>query len=55
MKELKKQELLQIAGGISLNGTIINALCRGIDALLNVGRSLGSAIRRWEGNSKCPI
>lgn len=55
MQELKKHELMHIAGGINLNGTIINALSRGIDTLMEVGRSLGSAIRRWKGNMICPI
>lgn len=52
---LEKQELLQIVGGFSLNGTLINALIRGVNSFMDVGRSLGSAIRRAIGGSICPI
>ncbi len=55
MQELSKQEMLQIEGGISISGTLINSLVRGINALLDLGRSLGSAIRRAQGNHICPV
>ena len=55
MQELSKQEMLQIEGGISISCTLINSLVRGINALLDLGRSLGSAIRRAQGNHICPV
>lgn len=54
--ELKKQELLQIQGGaVNINGTWINAVVRGIEAILDLGRSLGTAIRRIGSNSVCSL
>ena len=55
MKELNKEELLMIEGGIKLSGTLINSLVKGFDTILDVGRSLGSAIRRSMNNNICPI
>lgn len=52
---LEKQELLQVVGGISITGTLINSICRGVEAIMDVGRSLGSAIRRAIGGSICPL
>ena len=55
MIELKKEELLKIEGGINITGTLINAWVRGINALLDLGRSLGTAIRRVSSNNICPL
>lgn len=52
---LEKEELLQIVGGISITGTLINALSRGITTIMDLGRSLGSALRRAIGGTMCPI
>ena len=52
---LEKDELLQIVGGVSITGTLINALSRGITTLMDLGRSLGSALRRANGGTMCPI
>lgn len=47
---LKKEELLNINGG-SISASYITALVRGINSLLELGRSLGSALRRiFSGN-----
>lgn len=53
--ELKKEDLLMICGGATLSGTLINAIARGINVLLDLGRSLGTAIRRINSNSICQI
>lgn len=53
--ELKKEELLQIYGGINISGTLINSLVRGINAVLDLGRSIGTALRRIGGNKICPL
>lgn len=53
--EIKKQELLMIIGGASISGAIINAFVRGINSLLDLGRSLGTAIRRIGSNTICSI
>ena len=50
-----QNELLAIMGGLDLNGTIINAFSSGIKTLLELGRSLGTAIRRVVDGSVCTI
>ena len=52
---LEKEELLKVIGGISITGTLINSIYRGINCILELGRSLGSAIRRIKGGNMCPI
>lgn len=52
--ELEKQELLTIIGG-SISGTLLNSIVRGINAILDLGRSLGTAIRRLGTNSICQV
>ena len=49
---MTEQELKQIVGG---SASYINALVRGVNAILDVGRSLGSAIRRLIDGSLCPL
>jgi len=55
MKELDKNELLSVDGGININGTLITSLTKGINVLLDLGRSLGTAIRRIGSKSLCSI
>ncbi len=55
MDQLSKTELVQVVGGFSINGTVINALARGIEVVLDVGRSFGTAIRRWQEGRLCPL
>lgn len=50
--ELNNEDLLKIRGG-ALNATMINAIVRGIDIMIDLGRSIGSAIRRLQDNNKC--
>lgn len=50
-----KEELLMIAGGVNLTGTIINAFATGIKTIMDVGRSLGTAIRRLYSGKLCSI
>ncbi len=52
MKTLSKQELLEISGG-AISGSLINALIRGIGTILDLGRSLGTAIRRIQTKQFC--
>lgn len=52
---LNKEELLIIIGGASISGTLINAFVRAINAALEVGRSLGSAIRRVVNGQPCKL
>ena len=52
--KLQKEELLNIQGG-SLTGTLITALLKGVSSIFDLGRSLGSAIRRIKYNNVCSI
>lgn len=47
---MTKQELLQINGG---SASLITAIVRGINAVLDLGRSLGTALRRILTGSLC--
>ncbi|MDD4547899.1 MAG: hypothetical protein PHI05_04080 [Bacilli bacterium] len=55
MQILNKEELLKIEGGISISGTFINSIARGINVLLELGRSLGTSIRRSISKTLCPL
>lgn len=55
MKKLNKNEMINITGGFNWNGTIINAFSKGINTILNLGKALGSSIRRIVGGTYCPI
>lgn len=54
MRELNKKELLNIEGG-SISGTMINSITKGINTILDLGRSLGTAIRRIGSGNVCPL
>lgn len=51
---LSQEELKKIVGG-AINGTLINAFVRGINSLLELGRSLGTAIRRVATGRICTL
>lgn len=55
MKKIDNEELFLIVGGINITGTLINSITSGITKILDLGRSLGTAIRRVIGNSVCPL
>lgn len=55
MRKLDKDEMVKIEGGTTISSTLISAVTRAGSILLEIGRSLGSAIRRiYEGNT-CPL
>lgn len=55
MEIYKKELIMIVGGGTTISGTLLNSIVRGINALLDLGRSLGTAIRRIGSNSICPI
>ena len=55
MEHLNRNQLLDIDGGFSLSGTIINAFTNGIKTILEVGRSLGTALRRTKEDKMCSL
>ena len=46
-------ELIEIKGGRSISGTILNGVVRALSFALELGRSLGSALRRQQDGSYC--
>lgn len=52
--KLTKQQLIKINGG-GISGTLINSFVRGINAILDLGRSLGTAVRRIGSNKICKL
>lgn len=54
MRKLNKEQLMKVTGG-SISATLLNALVRGANVFLDVGRSIGTAIRRFLSGKKCSI
>ncbi|MFV0249930.1 MAG: hypothetical protein ACK5HP_02710 [Bacilli bacterium] len=50
--KLNNKELYNIIGG-AISASMIGYLVKGINSLLDLGRSLGSAIRRSQNNNLC--
>ena len=55
MRKLTSAEMVKISGGSSLSSTLISALTRAGNTIMDIGRSLGSAIRRIAEGSACPL
>lgn len=53
MKKLTRQQLANIHGGVNISGTLINAIIKGINSFLDLGRSIGTAIRRVSTGNLC--
>ena len=54
MKILKNEELKNIQGG-AITASFITAVVRAVNGLLDLGRSLGTAIRRMQNGSICSL
>lgn len=54
MKLLHNEELRQIVGG-TITAAFLTALVRGVNAYLDIGRSVGSAIRRILTKNVCSV
>ena len=52
MRKLNKEELLNISGG-GISATWINAISRAVSTLMDLGRSLGTSIRRSISGKIC--
>ena len=55
LKKLDISELKKIKAGATFSASLINALVRGINSFLDVGRYFGSSIRRFIGGNSCPL
>jgi len=52
---MEKNELLQIVGGVNITGTLLSSIYKVGNLIFEIGRSLGSAIRRVSSGSMCSI
>ncbi len=52
--ELTNNELKKIVGG-NITGTLLNSIIKGMTTIIDLGRSLGTAIRRIKSNSFCKV
>lgn len=56
MNKLTKKEMLNLYGGASaITGAFLSSIIKGINIILELGRSVGSAIRRGSGGKLCSI
>lgn len=55
MQELNRELLLNIEGGLNITGSLIGSFTRAVNSILDVGRSLGSAIRRINSGKICSL
>ncbi len=55
MKKIKEKDLININGGASVTSSIINSFVRLYNSLIDLGRTIGSSIRRIATNSLCPM
>ena len=54
MNKLEEKELNEVIGG-GISGTLINALTNTAKFLYNLGKALGSSLRRMGDGSYCKI
>lgn len=55
MRKLKNTELLNIVGGFSITGVLINAFTSAGKFIYETGRNFGSSLRRISSNNLCPL
>ena len=55
MKKLNKDELLKISGGATISASWLNAISRTVSTLMDLGRSLGTSIRRSISGKICSV
>ena len=51
---MNKEELINVSGG-GISSTMINAFARGVTTIYELGRSLGSALRRIVSGKTCAV
>ncbi len=50
---LNKEQLIDIEGGATISGTMLSAMTKAVGLILELGRSLGTAIYRIYNNKIC--
>lgn len=51
---MSREELYNIKGG-DISASLLNSIIRGITTICDLGKSVGSAIRRALNGSTCPL
>ncbi len=49
---INNEEMINVSGG-AISGSMLNAISRGLSTLLDLGRSLGTAIRMIYSGKRC--
>lgn len=52
--ELQKNEMTMITGG-GLTSAMLNAISKAVNTVYDLGKQLGSSIRRMVTNQYCPV
>lgn len=53
MKELNNKELYEIVGGVKFSASLLSSIIKGANLILELGRYVGSAIRRFKTGKLC--
>jgi hypothetical protein len=53
MMKLENNELINIYGGSTISGTLLNSVSRILETIMDVGRSLGTSIRMIYSGKRC--
>lgn len=53
--KLSNKDLKKIKAGATFSATLINSLIRGFNSFMDIGRYLGSSIRRMVSGNSCPL
>ena len=51
--KLTNNELKAIVAGASITSSLLNSIVKGINAFMDIGRYLGSSIRRFSSKAIC--
>ena len=53
--KMNNRALKKLKGGTTMSASLINSFIRGINSFMDIGRYLGSSIRRIVGGNSCPL
>ncbi len=53
--KLTKKELREVKAGAGLTAALLNAIIKGVNSFMDIGRYLGSSVRRLVGKKACPL
>lgn len=53
VKNLEKEQMLNIKGGASFSSAMLNAMMRTVSVMFNLGQAVGTALRRVLDKNYC--